>query len=615
MPRASSLLLAHSVHTCPGPALSSSRTLFAGRTLYPRALPTRSPHPLPSTPAPRQPHAGGAAAADGAKEHAALLLATALQLRDAAAVDAFVDAACGQGVRVAPDVDVDAAIDACRCAGFPRAALRLARHFGPVEEAISVLLDDLMDAPAALSLLAELPPPRAGRALAVHGRSLLREWPRPTLDLLLTRLVAPSARNKLPPPLAEPGGGFPVLGFMGGDEGQLGLEEVVGLFDTRPGWLTLLLERIHAAETPQDARTPGRGWETLLRLYLEPDDAASPHGGSSSEPPSPRTPPARTPPSSPARGGDAPPLARAERHARAIALLQRAPLGSEELRRARLVCAARAAAARGGSAAPPRSRLPRPSLQAHGFDAGLGLLYAAQEQPSALLRHQAETRQYDALIATCTARGATQPHLWLDALRHVASLDDGEGGVPPAARQRIIAEVVAAAERDGLLPPLALVEALSAHEGTPLSLVVPLLRASLARDEALVSEAHAEAARFATDAARFEAEATALANTPRVFQRSICSKCSAPVEPPSVHFLCGHSFHANCLADGTAAQDAEPECPTCAPQRRRVREHAAMVASRAVAHDDFYRQLDEAADGFGVVADFFSKGVLSPLGR
>ena len=118
------------------------------------------------------------------------------------------------------------------------------------------------------------------------------------------------------------------------------------------------------------------------------------------------------------------------------------------------------------------------------------------------------------------------------------------------------------------------------------------------------------AARFAADAARFEAEATALANTPRVFQRSICSKCSAPVEPPSVHFLCGHSFHANCLADGTAAQDAEPECPTCAPQRRRVREHAAMVASRAVAHDDFYRQLDEAADGFGVVADFFSKGVL-----
>ena len=391
------MLQAHPVHTCPGPALSSSRTLFTGRTLYTRALPTRSPHPLPSTPAPRQPHAGGAAAAGGAaggaKEHAALLLATALQLRDAAAVDAFVDAACGQGVRVAPDVDVDAAIDACRCAGFPRAALRLARHFGPVEEAISVLLDDLADAPAALSLLAELPPPRAGRALAVHGRSLLREWPRPTLDLLLTRLVAPSARNKLPPPLAEPGGGFPVLGFMGGDEGQLGLEEVVGLFDTRPGWLTLLLERIHAAETPQDARTPGRGWETLLRIYLEPDDAASPHGGSSSEPPSPRTPPARTPPSSPARGGDAPPLARAERHARAIALLQRAPLGSVELRRARLVCAARAAAARGGSAAPPRSRLPRPSLQAHGFDAGLGLLYAAQEQPSALLRHQAETRQ------------------------------------------------------------------------------------------------------------------------------------------------------------------------------------------------------------------------------
>lgn len=50
----------------------------------------------------------------------------------------------------------------------------------------------------------------------------------------------------------------------------------------------------------------------------------------------------------------------------------------------------------------------------------------------------------------------------------------------------------------------------------------------------------------------------------RTFQASKCQNCKSPLELPSVHFLCMHSFHVRCL------QDPEEGCPVCAPEYRRV---------------------------------------------
>ena len=66
----------------------------------------------------------------------------------------------------------------------------------------------------------------------------------------------------------------------------------------------------------------------------------------------------------------------------------------------------------------------------------------------------------------------------------------------------------------------------------------------------------------------------------QVFQLSKCSACHTPLDLPSVHFLCMHSFHRGCLAD------ADAECPVCAPQRRRIRAAAATSAAREAKADE-----------------------------
>ena len=90
---------------------------------------------------------------------------------------------------------------------------------------------------------------------------------------------------------------------------------------------------------------------------------------------------------------------------------------------------------------------------------------------------------------------------------------------------------------------------------------------------------------------------------PKVFQLSKCSACHNPLELPSVHFLCMHSFHQACLADD------EHACPVCAPQRRRMQQHVQQQQQRAHQHDEFFKQLEQAEDGFTSIAEYFGRGM------
>ena len=46
------------------------------------------------------------------------------------------------------------------------------------------------------------------------------------------------------------------------------------------------------------------------------------------------------------------------------------------------------------------------------------------------------------------------------------------------------------------------------------------------------------------------------------------SQTGAPLELPSVHFLCGHSFNLRTLGDS----DSPPQCPLCAAEQRKTQD-------------------------------------------
>ena len=70
---------------------------------------------------------------------------------------------------------------------------------------------------------------------------------------------------------------------------------------------------------------------------------------------------------------------------------------------------------------------------------------------------------------------------------------------------------------------------------------------------------------------------------PFLHQHAKCAACHGPLEPPTISFLCLHSYHPACLGD------YDTECLVCTPQRKRIAEH--LTQQRALA-----RGKEEALD-------------------
>ena len=211
------------------------------------------------------------------------------------------------------------------------------------------------------------------------------------------------------------------------------------------------------------------------------------------------------------------------------------------------------------------------------FDDGAILLLERGGRHLDVARKLMQQSDHERLLDFCRRRGEQTPQLWVKALNHLARLPREEaraGAGGEAAHIGNISEVIAAIERERLLPPMAVLQSLSKSEWLPLKVAKEYFHRQLAADKAKAEEAEADAARYAEDAARMEAEMAELAK-PTCVSTLKCSACSSPLDLPAVHFLCMHSFHRGCLAD------ADAECPVCAPQRRRIRAAAATSAARA----------------------------------
>jgi hypothetical protein len=99
-----------------------------------------------------------------------------------------------------------------------------------------------------------------------------------------------------------------------------------------------------------------------------------------------------------------------------------------------------------------------------------------------------------------------------------------------------------------------------------------------------------------------------LGSKPVVFQTRRCSSCGEPLDLPTVHFLCKHSFHQRCLNQ----VDEDTECPRCAPQNSTIKAIRERQIKAADQHDLFKSELQRSKDRFGLVSEFFGRGVMKP---
>lgn len=135
---------------------------------------------------------------------------------------------------------------------------------------------------------------------------------------------------------------------------------------------------------------------------------------------------------------------------------------------------------------------------------------------------------------------------------------------------------------------------------------------------------------LATELEELRGEARRLGEEPVVIKPRSCTACEDAVSVPAVHFFCGHSYHAGCLAPGGGAVGGgggvgsvvggyEPhtseerqgvwaeECPKCAPELDAMVSMRQAMEEKNSRHDEFFATLKGARDGFAVVVEFLER--------
>ncbi|KAL4418990.1 hypothetical protein ABPG77_004463 [Micractinium sp. CCAP 211/92] len=236
------------------------------------------------------------------------------------------------------------------------------------------------------------------------------------------------------------------------------------------------------------------------------------------------------------------------------------------------------------------------------FRPGLLFLYENMRLYRELAAVLMEAGDRRGLISACQrfgdARTGGDPQLWHDALEYFASQQDDCSAE--------VQDLLARIEASGILPPLVVLQVLAKGPAFKLSLVKDYVTRQLQADNRSIRADQEEAERLKDEIEKTRQQLERLQSEPVVFQSSRDSQTNAPLELPSVHFLCGHSFNLRTLGDGDAA------CPLCAAEHRKAQElRRSNLASAADKASPPGRFSIRSCDGFSLVAEYFGKGLLN----
>ena len=218
-----------------------------------------------------------------------------------------------------------------------------------------------------------------------------------------------------------------------------------------------------------------------------------------------------------------------------------------------------------------------------------------------LVQYHMDHNEHKNVITACKKFGDRDPSIWVQVLTYFANKSED--------CRNEISEVLKVIDQQNLLPPLRVVEILSRNQTTTLEMVKDYIVNGIKKESQSIDEDTKLIESYQTETSKIRQDIEDLRKMPQVFQVAQCSGCATPLDLPSVHFLCKHSFHLRCLGDN------EKECLLCAPDHRLLVEIKKSQETNALNHDLFFKQLESADDGFGVIAEYFGRNTFLRAGN
>jgi len=224
-----------------------------------------------------------------------------------------------------------------------------------------------------------------------------------------------------------------------------------------------------------------------------------------------------------------------------------------------------------------------------------------------IFRSYTSAKDTSGAIKALRKYGPEEPQLYPAALAYLTS---SEGIIKEAGSE--IDQVLKRIDDDGLMAPLQVIQTLSHNKVATMGLVKAYLSKTVDREKAEIASNRRLVTSYRSDTATKQHDLDDLTTKPTSFAATRCSSCGTPLDLPTVHFMCKHSFHERCLNLAPAEEDEEDiECPLCAQENATIKAIKRAQDESADRHDLFKDALDRSRDKFGTITEWYGRGVMS----
>lgn len=230
------------------------------------------------------------------------------------------------------------------------------------------------------------------------------------------------------------------------------------------------------------------------------------------------------------------------------------------------------------------------------FDDGLTWLYARANLYHLVLQYHIDQDDSLKIMKTCDEFGSKDPRLFMPALQHYSMNGDERLG-----------QLLKTIEHQKAIAPMIVIEILLDSKRSTLASAKEYLMRYLGRLNDRHLENVSSIDRYEVDTKTIRQKIDEFQNHHLIFQPTKCQACSGVLDIPSVHFLCGHSYHQNCFYNHSEGND---ECPSCAKTNQ-------MLLDEIGSHEMSKSSLDDAEnqaimpgdDVFASTSRFFGYGL------
>ncbi|XP_076269344.1 vacuolar protein sorting 11 isoform X2 [Rhynchophorus ferrugineus] len=236
----------------------------------------------------------------------------------------------------------------------------------------------------------------------------------------------------------------------------------------------------------------------------------------------------------------------------------------------------------------------------HSFSEGILYLYEEQKLYQQILRYHLSKNDSNSVLACCRRFGHQEPTLWVQVLWSCVR-DNKQPSI------ELLNEVLTVIAKEKLFSPQLVIDAVgTGNAEITLGHIRSYIMNEFQQENKKINETSELTNNYQRDTDKLKEQLDALKSGVTFITSSRCAACHHPLELPTIHFLCSHSFHQHCFQ---TFSDDDNECITCRPKNISLRELLEAREYNKDLHETFHSQLEKAQDGFSVAAEYFGRGV------